>query len=98
LGTFSLSTYKTLQAAQEGSLLCNAFASAFALQSFNMADDNGPPMTITMVVLTIVSLLFMTLRFYCKQALSTKLGLDDVVLAFSWVSIWSGAVDSSGLV
>jgi len=52
-----------------------------------MADDNGPPMTIAMVVLTIVSLLFMVLRFYCKQALSTKLGLDDIVLGVSWVRL-----------
>jgi len=50
-----------------------------------MAGDNGPPMTITMVVCTVASFLFMSLRFYCKQALSTKLGLDDAVLAFSWV-------------
>jgi hypothetical protein len=51
-----------------------------------MADDNGPAMTITMVVCAAVSLVFMSLRFYCKQALSTKLGVDDIVLAVSWVS------------
>lgn len=52
-----------------------------------MADDNGPPMTIVMVVLTVVSLIFMVLRFYCKLALSTNnsAGIDDVVLAFSFV-------------
>ncbi|KAK5658143.1 hypothetical protein OQA88_2116 [Cercophora sp. LCS_1] len=50
-----------------------------------MADDNGPPMTITMVVCTVASFFFMALRFYCKQMLSTKLGVDDAVLAFSWL-------------
>ncbi|KAK4225936.1 hypothetical protein QBC38DRAFT_248820 [Podospora fimiseda] len=49
------------------------------------ADNNGPAMTITMVVCTVFSFLFMALRFYCKQTLSTKLGLDDAVLAFSWI-------------
>ena len=49
-------------------------------------DDNGPAMTITMVVCAVVSLLFLSLRFYCKAALSTKLGLDDIVLGISWVS------------
>lgn len=50
-----------------------------------MADDNGPPMTITMVVCTVVSFIFMCLRFYCKQSMSTKVGLDDAILALSWV-------------
>ncbi|KAK4159209.1 hypothetical protein QBC43DRAFT_327629 [Cladorrhinum sp. PSN259] len=50
-----------------------------------MANDNGPPMIISMVVCTVASFLFMSLRFYCKQALSTKLGLDDAVLALSWI-------------
>jgi hypothetical protein len=50
-----------------------------------MADDNGPPMTITMVVCTVVSFIFMSLRFYCKQSMSTKVGLDDAILALSWV-------------
>lgn len=49
-----------------------------------MADDNGPPMTITMVVCTVVSFIFMCLRFWCKQSMSTKVGLDDAVLALSW--------------
>jgi hypothetical protein len=52
-----------------------------------MADDNGPPMIIVMVVLTAVSLIFMTLRFYCKLALSdsSNAGIDDIVLVFSFV-------------
>ncbi|KAK4235979.1 hypothetical protein C8A03DRAFT_36166 [Achaetomium macrosporum] len=48
-------------------------------------DDNGPPMTIAMVVCTVASFCFMSLRFYCKQALGTKVGIDDAVLAFSWL-------------
>lgn len=39
-----------------------------------------------MAVCTIVTFLFMGLRFYCKHYLGTKLALDDLVLAFSWVS------------
>jgi hypothetical protein len=50
-------------------------------------DDNGPPMTITMVVCTVASFCFMSLRFYCKQALGTKVGIDDAVLALSWVCL-----------
>ena len=52
-----------------------------------MADDNGPPMTITMVVCTAVSFIFMSLRFYCKHMLATSLGWDDGVLVLSWVCI-----------
>lgn len=38
-----------------------------------------------MIASAIATLLFMSLRFYCKQYLGTKLALDDLVLAFSWV-------------
>jgi hypothetical protein len=53
-----------------------------------MANDDGPPMIIVMVVLTTVSFIFMTLRFYCKLALGNttgSAGIDDMVLAFSFV-------------
>jgi hypothetical protein len=73
-----------------------------------MADDNGPAMTITMVVCTIVSFIFMCLRLWCKQNMSSKVGFDDAVLALSWVRLppsslspeeplptWTGA-NSSG--
>ncbi|KAK4033661.1 hypothetical protein C8A01DRAFT_19418 [Parachaetomium inaequale] len=49
-----------------------------------MADDNGPAMTITMVVCTVVSFIFMCLRLWCKQNMSSKVGFDDAVLALSW--------------
>ena len=52
---------------------------------FTMADDNGPPMTITMVVCTVISFVFMSLRFYCKLEADANLGIDDAVLALSWV-------------
>lgn len=48
---------------------------------------NAQAMTVTMAVSTILTFLFMSLRFYCKQYLGTKLALDDLVLAFSWVRI-----------
>lgn len=44
-------------------------------------------MKITMIVCTVVTLIFMSLRFYCKQYLGTKLAVDDFVLAFSWVRL-----------
>lgn len=47
---------------------------------------NAQAMKITMIVCTVVTLIFMSLRFYCKQYLGTKLAMDDFVLAFSWVS------------
>lgn len=52
-----------------------------------MADDYGPPMTIMMVVCTAASFLFMSLRFYCKHLMSTRLAWDDLVLVFAWVRI-----------
>lgn len=54
-----------------------------------MADDsgNGRAMKVTMIVCTAVTLIFMALRFYCKHYLGTKLAIDDLVLAFSWVSL-----------
>lgn len=52
-----------------------------------MADaGNSQAMKVTMVICTIVTFMFMGLRFYCKQYLGTKLALDDLILAFSWVS------------
>ncbi|KAL2156647.1 hypothetical protein VTH82DRAFT_1392 [Thermothelomyces myriococcoides] len=52
-----------------------------------MAYDNGPPMTITMVVCAVASFLFMSLRFYCKIIAGTRqsFGMDDAVLVFSWI-------------
>ncbi|KAK0629553.1 hypothetical protein B0T17DRAFT_589293 [Bombardia bombarda] len=52
-----------------------------------MADSsNVPAMMATMIVCIIASLVFMMLRFYCKQILSSsRLGLDDYVLVFSWI-------------
>lgn len=32
--------------------------------------------------------MFMSLRFYCKHYLGTKLALDDLVLTFSWVRLF----------
>lgn len=52
-----------------------------------MAGGNAEAMRITMIVCTVVTLIFMTLRFYCKQYLGTKLAVDDFVLAFSWVGV-----------
>ncbi|KAL2163972.1 hypothetical protein VTH06DRAFT_3185 [Thermothelomyces fergusii] len=51
-----------------------------------MADDNGPPMVITMVVCAVASFIFMSLRFYCKIVAGTKqsFGIDDAVLILSW--------------
>ncbi|KAK1834418.1 hypothetical protein QBC39DRAFT_26557 [Podospora conica] len=50
-----------------------------------MADDNGPPMVITMVVCTAASFVFMSLRFFCKHLMSTRLASDDAVLVLAWL-------------
>jgi hypothetical protein len=52
-----------------------------------MADDNAPPMIITTVVLTSVATVLMCLRFWCKHQMSTKLGLDDVILLLAYVRL-----------
>ncbi|KAL2141605.1 hypothetical protein VTI28DRAFT_2151 [Corynascus sepedonium] len=51
-----------------------------------MAGADAPAMIITMVVCTVASFLFMSLRFYCKIIAGTKaaFGMDDAVLVFSW--------------
>ncbi|KAL7906744.1 hypothetical protein GGI35DRAFT_93177 [Trichoderma velutinum] len=50
-----------------------------------MPNSMAPAMNITMIVCSALSLIFMALRFYSKQLVSTKLGIDDAVLLFAWL-------------
>ena len=50
-----------------------------------MADSNGPKIIITLWILTILPLIFMLLRFYCKTRYSKLFGWDDTLLAIAWV-------------
>ncbi|KAJ8113021.1 hypothetical protein OPT61_g4754 [Boeremia exigua] len=50
-----------------------------------MAESNGPKIIVTLWVLTIIPLLFMLLRFYCKVRYSKVFGWDDTLLAVAWV-------------
>lgn len=54
---------------------------------FKMAESLAPAMVITMITCTAISLVFMCLRFFSKHLVSTKLGVDDAVLVFSWVCL-----------
>jgi hypothetical protein len=65
----------------------------------NMADEiSGVPITThesnaaelvrSLIVVTALSVVFMSLRFYCKTRYSKNFGIDDGLLAFSWVSIY----------
>ncbi|KZF19790.1 hypothetical protein L228DRAFT_271109 [Xylona heveae TC161] len=49
------------------------------------AGDNGPKIAVVMWVVTIVPLIFLALRVYCKWKLSKGIGWDDHVAIFSWV-------------
>ncbi len=60
-----------------------------------MVDSNVPAMTATMIVCGVVSLVFMSLRFYCKQVLGTRLALDDYVLFLSWLSLVPDTCDNA---
>lgn len=44
-------------------------------------------MNVTMIVCSALSLVFMSLRFFSKHLVNTKLGIDDAVLLFSWVRL-----------
>ncbi|KAI1427998.1 hypothetical protein F5Y12DRAFT_101439 [Xylaria sp. FL1777] len=49
-----------------------------------MAESHVLAMTVTMIVLSVVSFCFMSLRFYSKSLTNARLGLDDICLASSW--------------
>ncbi len=48
-------------------------------------DTNAPKIVISLSVMTGVSLLFMSLRFFCKGRYHKRIGADDYMLAASWV-------------
>jgi hypothetical protein len=50
-----------------------------------MAESNGPKIVVTLWVLTILPLMFMLLRIYCKARYSKLFGWDDILLALAWV-------------
>ncbi|KAH6638434.1 hypothetical protein C7974DRAFT_391600 [Boeremia exigua] len=50
-----------------------------------MGDTNGPKIIVTLWVLTVLPLVFMLLRFYCKARYSKLFGWDDTLLAVAWV-------------
>ncbi|KAF2865260.1 hypothetical protein BDV95DRAFT_507702 [Massariosphaeria phaeospora] len=52
-----------------------------------MADSNGPTIIVALWVLTIIPLLFMILRWFCKRRYSKLFGWDDWLLALSWVFV-----------
>lgn len=50
-----------------------------------MEASKATAMTVTMVVCGVVTLAFMCARFAAKALVHSKLGIDDYVLASSWV-------------
>ena len=50
-----------------------------------MAETNGPKIIIALWSLTVIPLLFMLLRFYCKSKYSKPYSYDDILLAGAWV-------------
>lgn len=53
-----------------------------------MAVENvGPKVTIVMWVVTIVPLVIICLRVYCKFLINSRLGWDDWIVILSWVSV-----------
>ncbi|KAF2132990.1 hypothetical protein P153DRAFT_333811 [Dothidotthia symphoricarpi CBS 119687] len=54
-----------------------------------MAESNGPTLAISLWTLTVIPLLFMILRIYSKTQHSKAFGLDDGLLALSWIFIFA---------
>ncbi|KAH7146106.1 hypothetical protein EDB81DRAFT_842367 [Dactylonectria macrodidyma] len=52
-----------------------------------MADTTAPRIMTTMWVMTGVSAIFMSLRFFCKHRYGKATGWDDSILVFSWVCL-----------
>ncbi|KAF9699560.1 hypothetical protein EKO04_002643 [Ascochyta lentis] len=50
-----------------------------------MADSNGTKTLVALWALTIIPLVFMLLRFYCKSKYSKPYGYDDMLLVGSWI-------------
>ncbi|OSS49882.1 hypothetical protein B5807_05896 [Epicoccum nigrum] len=50
-----------------------------------MADSNGPKIIITLWILTILPLISMLLRLYCKARYSKLFWWDDTLLAIAWI-------------
>ncbi|KAF2179279.1 hypothetical protein K469DRAFT_596566 [Zopfia rhizophila CBS 207.26] len=50
-----------------------------------MAETNGPKIVTALWVMINISFLFMGLRFFCKRRYTQRLGIDDGILAVSWV-------------
>ncbi|KAL2007978.1 hypothetical protein VTN00DRAFT_7960 [Thermoascus crustaceus] len=48
-------------------------------------DDEGPKVTIVMWVVTIVPLVIICLRVYCKFLIGSRLGWDDWIVILSWI-------------
>ncbi|KAK8061940.1 hypothetical protein PG994_008306 [Apiospora phragmitis] len=53
-----------------------------------MVDSMATAMTFTMIVCGVVTLFFMSARFAAKALVHAKLGIDDYVLALSWVCVF----------
>lgn len=52
-----------------------------------MIESNGPKIITALWAMTVISLLFMGLRFFCKAAFAKRVGTDDAILLASWVSV-----------
>ena len=50
-----------------------------------MVESNGPQILASLWAMTVVALLFVGLRFYCKTTTTKRFGVDDGLLLFSWV-------------
>lgn len=52
-----------------------------------MADTAAPRIMIAMWIMTMASMIFMLLRFFCKHRYGKAVGWDDSFLGFSWVRV-----------
>jgi hypothetical protein len=55
------------------------------LQAF-LAEDRGPAIIATSLVMITLSTLFVGLRYYARYLMSTPFGIQDVIVPFAWLA------------
>ncbi len=60
-------------------------------------DSNGPKIVIALAAMSGVAFVFMGLRFFCKARYHKRFGIDDYLLAMSWVCLSYAACYLLGL-
>ena len=51
-----------------------------------LAEDIGPSVIATSIIMMIICTVFVGLRYYARHITSTKFGAEDVIIPFAWLA------------